>query len=403
MNPKYFPIFLVSFIFLHYLHYFDYINYDYTLGGNICKIIGLFLLLFYLRYNFNVNQCPSKKYILGFIFLPMLSFISCYIEHGQSIIESMRAYIPLFVFFIYFYLHKNKLPAKYIIIILTIFAVARTSILIIEQFTYPNYLFAFRPEVYDDYGNLKQIEIRSGIYRYYISDTYLSQFLIFYYFQKITEHFNSKEFLLFVFGLVGLYLDQSRQFMVTTIMAVIIITLLSSNFKHKKASLVFITILGIIIYFNVDILFGSLIEQTTSDMTKDNIRVMSYYTYFSDYWGGFLSYIFGNGIPGNSAYGAEISSMETDYGLWRADIGIVGFFNQYGIVSVVFFFYFYLNFLRKKWNLIESHLKMFFVASFLNLPLVVFFVNNDNWYVFWALMMYLLDSSIKHNREIRTV
>ena len=391
---------IIGFVFLQYLHYFDYVKYDIVLGGNICKIMAIFVLLVFIFGKYPINICPSKKYVIGFVFIPMLSFIPCYFEHGQAFTESFRVYLPDMILLLYFYMHRKKVSVKTLINILTIFAVARTSILIVEQFTYPNYLFAFRPETYNEYGILKSIEVRSGIYRFYISDTYLSQFLIFYYFQKLTEKYRLKNLLLFIFGLVGLYLDQSRQFMATTVFALVIISLLSSNFKHKKLAISLIILCGIIIYNFADTLFGFLMSKTNDELNDDNIRYLSYYTYFSSFWGGPLSYLFGNGIAGNSAYGIEIQKLTLDYGLWRSDIGIVGFLNQFGYVSVLFFLLFYILFLRKNWKYIDVHLQMFFLASLLNLPLVVFFVNNTNWYVFWAFMMYILDESVVRNKNL---
>lgn len=398
---NYIAIVLVAFIYLHSLHYFDYIKYDPTIGGWISKLIAILCLLIFFFNKYTVKECPSKYYVMGFLFVPMLSFIPCYFEHGQSFIESFRAYLSLFVLFLYFYLHKKHFTAKTIINILTLFAVVRTIILIVQQFTYPNYLFAFRPEGYDEMGVFHEIEIRSGIYRYYISDSYLSQFLIFYYFQKLTEKYSIKKILLLVIGFIGLYLDQSRQFMATTAGALIFITVLSSKYKHRYSAAIILLILGAILYNYWDVLFGSLAEKTSDEMTKDNIRVVAYYTFFYDFWGGPLSYLFGNGLAGNSEYGIEMGHMMQDLKLFRSDVGIVGFLNQYGIVSVLFFLIFYASFLRKNWRFLDMHLKMFFCATFLNLPLVVFFVNNLNWYAFWAFMMYLLDESIVRNKSKR--
>lgn len=399
-KKEFIPSIIIGFIFLQYLHYFDYVKYDVVLGGSICKIMAIFVMLVFIFGKYSINVCPSKKYVIGFVFIPMLSFIPCFFEHGQSFVESFRVYLPYMILFLYFYMHKEKISVKTLINILTIYAVVRTSIVIVEQFTYPNYLFAFRPETYDENGILKPIEVRSGIYRYYISDTYFSQFLIFYYFQKITEKYRLKYLVFFVFGLVGLYLDQTRQFMVTTVLALVIISLLSSNFKHKKLAILLIILSGIVILNFSDILFGSLMSKTSDELNEDNIRYLSYYTYFSSYWGGPLSYIFGNGLAGNSAYGIEMQKLTLDYGLWRADVGIVGFLNQYGYVSVLYFLLFYILYLRKNWKYIDVHLQMFFLASLLNLPLVVFFVNNANWYVFWAFMMYLLDEAVERNKNL---
>jgi hypothetical protein len=171
---NFFVTLFVAFIYLHYLNYFNYVDYNPSLGGAaLCRILGALMLFCYFIYKYPISVCPSKKYVAGFIFLPMLSFIPCYLERGQSFFASLWAYFPFMILFIYFFLHKETVPIKFVINILTIYAVARTSLLIIEQFTYPHYWFSFRREYYDAYGNLRPIEIRSGIYRFYIFDTYL--------------------------------------------------------------------------------------------------------------------------------------------------------------------------------------------------------------------------------------
>ena len=72
---------IIGFVFLQYLHYFDYVKYDIVLGGNICKIMAIFVLLVFIFGKYPINICPSKKYVIGFVFIPMLSFIPCYFEH----------------------------------------------------------------------------------------------------------------------------------------------------------------------------------------------------------------------------------------------------------------------------------------------------------------------------------
>lgn len=65
--------------------------------------------------------------------------------------------------------------------------------MIVEQFTYPHYWFAYRPEGYAADGHFYGIEIRSGIMRFYIMDTYMSMFLVFIisksYLKSLSGHF----------------------------------------------------------------------------------------------------------------------------------------------------------------------------------------------------------------------
>lgn len=392
-------IILIGWIYLHALHYFDFTLYNPTIGGWIQKMICIAIIAYLIFHNINTKYAFSKTYLSGFLWIPMLSFIPCWLEHGQTIIQSFWAYFPMFILLLYFIFHDRRIRENDIIRLLTIFAVTRTLILLIEQFTYPHYYFAFRPEIEMENGYLRPIEIRSGILRFYISDTYLSMFLMFYWGQRIFEKFNWRHFLLFAWGIFGLWLDQTRQFMAVGYGAFLIILLATHNRKINKISTyIVITIVILVVVINFDNLFGDLNDKTSNEMNKDNIRLLAYKYFLNEYWGGPLSVLFGNGIAGTSQYGKEISFLSQEMKLFRSDVGIVGFLNQYGIVSVFFFIWFYISFVRKNWKYIDAYIKMFLLATLLNLPLVVFFVNNLNWYVYVAFMMYLMDMSIKKNK-----
>ena len=400
LNNKWWII-LIGWIYLHTLHYFDFTLYNPTLGGQIIKLICIILILYLFTHRINTKYAYSKTWVAGFLWVPMLSFISCWFEHGQNPIQSFWAYIPLFILLLYFVFHAKKIETDKIINLLTLFAVVRTAILLVQQFTYPNYYFAFRPEVEMDNGLIREIEMRSGILRYYISDTYLSMFLVFYWGQKIFEKFKWKYFLLFAWGVFGLWLDQTRQFMFVAFGTFIFVMLFSRNKKINKFSIyIAIIMFLIIIGMNFDSLFGELADKTSNEMTKDNVRFIAYNYFFYEYWGGPLSVLLGNGIAGASQYGKEIIYLSNEMHLYRADVGIVGFLNQYGIVSVCFFLLFYILFVRKNWKYMDTYIKMFLLAILFNLPLVVFFVNNLNWYTYMAFMMYLTDMSIKKNKQL---
>ena len=181
----------------------------------------------------------------------------------------------------------------------------------------------------------------------------------------------------------------------------VIVMLFSSNKRINKISIYIAIVVSLaIIGMNFDSLFGELVDKTSNEMTKDNIRFIAYNYFLYEYWGGPLSILFGNGIPGSSQYGKEIIYLSNELHLYRTDVGIVGFLNQYGIVSVFFFFWFYVCFVRKNWKYMDAYIKMFLLSMLFNLPLVVFFVNNLNWYTYMAFMMYLTDMSIKKNKQL---
>lgn len=399
---KYSKIALVGvvFLFLHSLKFFDFIGLNETLHVFIGKLLALALIGLCL-FSKGPKHIPGGYWMLALLVVPMLSFIPCWLENGQSPIKSFSVYLPYGFALVYFVLHKARISPSELIRILTVLALIRMAIYIIQQFTYPYYLFAFRQEGLNSFGVFTGIEIRSGIYRYYIEDTYLSMFLAFYYLQRTIKHRRLTDLLLFTAGLAGVYLDQSRQFIAATLIAIVFVLFVGSSIKHKGWIILCLCAVLAVVLFNSQKLFEDLFLMTKDDLSSDNIRLLAYTTYAFELWGGPLSIIFGNGPPGDSAYGEHVRYYCEELRLFYNDIGIVGAANLFGIATVLLFLAFYVFFVFKNWRKLQIHLKMYYIAMLVYLPLVSIYTQSINWFVFFAFMLYLSDRSIiGYNRRM---
>lgn len=384
----------IAFVFLHSLMYFDYINLD----ANIYSwaSIGLVLVLAVLCIvSVSPKKMPASHWVLGLMAVPMLSFIPCWLENGQSIVSSAKAYMPLWLPLLYYLLHKSQITEGELVKMLTVFAVVRILITVIQQFTYPEYLFTFRPEGLDTSGLFKGIERRSGIYRFCIEDTFLSMFLVFYYFGKMSKSFRFPDLMLFLLGVLGVYIDQTRQLMLSTVLALLLVFLFSVRIKYKWLIVFVLAVLGSIVVLNFETLFGDLVLMTDRDLNDDNIRLLSYSTYLFEFWGGPLSVIFGNGPMGSSPYGQQLLYMYENLKLFHSDVGIVGAANLYGVVTVLFYFAFLFFFVFRNWKTFRLHIKMYFIAQLINLPMICIFTQRVNCMIFLVFMLFLCDKDIK--------
>lgn len=384
---------VVFLLFLHSLRYFDYIGVSDVFWGRAAKLSAL-LLIGVCLVSKSPRRMPGRYWMLALLMVPMLSFLPAWLENGQSPVESLRTYLTLGLVLVYFILHKAKIAPAYIAYGFTILAVVRLVIYIVQQFTYPDYLFSFRPEGLNVYGYFTGIEVRSGIYRYYIEDTYLSMFLVFYYLQKMIRKINVSHVIFFLVGLVGIYLDQSRQFMVSTLLAIMFVLFFSYKSRYKGWILLGAGVVILILLVNYWRVFEDLINMTKDDLSTSNIRLLSYATYGLEFWGGPLSVLFGNGPIGNSAYGDTVAYMYESLHLFHADVGLVGAANLYGVVTVLVFLSFFGFFVFRNWRKLEMHVKMYYVAMLVNAPLVTIYTQNVNWFVFFAFMLYLSDRDI---------
>lgn len=388
-------IFAFSFfllIFLHSFHYLDITSYDLKIGGWIDQILCLLLIVFINLKVVSIRNTYSSNYVLAFLFVPMLSIIPCSLERGQPVFDSLHAFLFYTVIFIYFYLFKYGFKAEPIIRFILFIAIIRILIIVIQQFTYPHYLFVGLGRIV--IGELSnEVEIRSGIYRYLLSDTFLTMILIFYSWQKLLENITYKRIILLCIGLIGLYLDQSRQFIASTIGVLLISPFLANKEKNRIYSVLFVLVFIFLIYLNFSTLFSDLSEKTT-ELDNDYIRFLSVDFYLNKYWSGPFTVLFGNGLPAyDSVYANEIANNEIN-GMYRVDIGIVGGLNQYGIATILTFLLYYFSVIRKHWSKIDLYLRMFLISVFFNLVFIFPLIMPPFYWIFWGVLMFLIDKSI---------
>lgn len=402
MQAKRFSVIIIIFLFLSSLNFFSYVNLDSILFGRVSKVyLALFFIFILLKWG-SIKalslQFPSKNYVVLFLVLPVITVFTCLFQHGQSISSSLSVMFPHLVLCVYFYLILNRIDKEIIVKILILFALIRTGLTAIEQLTYPNVMFAFRMDRYNEYGIFVPLEIRSGFYRFLISDAYyLPMFAGFYTFSKLLEKVRVKYLLVFLFCCFGLYMDQTRQIMFSFIACLLFLPFLrKSSYIFKY--IFFITIIGSILYVYADVLFGETLLKTKSEVNDDNIRVLSYTYYFTN-TGPLLTTLFGNGFAGDSIFGKEINKLE-NFGLFRSDIGVVGAIHLLGYIFVIVFVFYYINVVRKNWKYIDTPLQLMLISILCNLPLIFPLYNFtlSGIEFFMGVLFYLTDKSILENK-----
>lgn len=373
-----------------------------TASVALCGLFYFFLLANAkdIRRKCHNNQFTSCYFILLFIILPLLTTVSCYIAHGQSIFDSLWVMCFHFSISIYFYLIFIGASKEYILRLLTILMLVKLGLTVAEQFTYPYVPFTARlVNGYTSDGVFREVEVRSGIYRYTIADAYYLYMIVgFYSFSKLIKSKNRGAWLFFLASCIGIYLDQSRQIMVSFILSLFIISFFQPG-KNKIRYLLLFGIFIVTIYGYYDFLFEELSEKTSDQMDDENIRFLAY-AYYSSNLGDLLTMLFGNGFGGyNSAWGREIAFQELTMGLNRADIGVVGALHLLGAIFVIVFFAYYIFVFLKNWRYIDSYIKMMFISILINIPMLFPLYNLPLGGIdfFMGCLYYLTDKSINEN------
>ena len=367
---------------------FSYIGWNPTLGGQIIKIV-LLVMLFYSVLNVGkIPNTPMKPFVIGFLILPFVSIIGANAIHGQSLSEGFRITMFTLSYLFFFVLYILKVEPRVIIKMCIVFGCFWVAMEAVQQFTYPQIWFATRYDTIDT-----AIEIRNGVYRFNMEGREFGLILLFFCFQKYLESPKRKYLLGIILGLVGVYLLATRQIMVASIFC-----LLYGMFvmrKIKLTSLLAILAIVLLIYYNINTLFGDYIEMT-KDVDEDNIRMFSYNFYGIEYnHGQFLPFFIGNGLEGNSSYGKEIAKFQ-EFGLYRADIGIIGMYSFYGIIYVLLVITFFVRIFKMRKS-IDLYLKMYVLYMFVTSIMLHHFGYSTHHIMTLCILLYLIDSSIYKN------
>lgn len=372
---------------------FSFIEFP-SIFGVLPKLVllGLFILFIISKKRINYSNSLSKIVIL-FMVLPFVSIISSFGFHGQSIIASLNATLFSLTYILFFYLIKWDISQHDVLRMCLVLGVFWCGLELIQQFTYPNIWFATRYDTAE-----KDIEIRNGIYRFNIEGREFGLILLFYCFQKFLEISKKKYLLGIIIGLIGVYLLATRQIMAAAIISIIYCMAIMK--KIKLSTLIIISTIGLVVYNNLDSLFGDYIEMTES-IDSDYIRFASYSYYGLEYnKDNYISYLIGNGLPGKSSYGNEIERLQ-EMGLYTADIGIVGMYFLYGILYVFVVIYFFIYVFRNRLY-IEPYLQMYVVFMLVTSVMLHHFGYSIHHISSLCVIIYLIYKSIETNKTICT-
>lgn len=387
MKLKYLIIFLLVLLFSQG---FSYIGWNQTLGGQVQKIVLLGLLAFVVLNANKAPKTPMKPFALGMMVMPFVSILGANTVHGQSIAEGFRVTMFSFTYLLFFVMYIMKVEQRVILKMCLAFGVFWVAMETIQQITYPTIWFATRYDTFD-----REMEIRNDVYRFNMEGREFGLLLLFFCFQKYLE-FNKRKYLYgFIAGLVGVYLLATRQIMVASVLC--LLYGMFAMHKLKLTSFCAIAAIVLIIYLNMDALFGDYIEMT-QQVDEDDIRLVSYYFYGIEYnKGEFLPFLLGNGLSGESAYGTEIANFQIT-GLYRADIGIVGMYSWYGVFYVVLVLAFFVYIFRER-KYIDLYLRMYVVYMCLTSIMLHHFGYSTHHIMTLCFLLYLIDASMLKNKQ----
>lgn len=362
---------------------------------NSVEILLIFGMLAIVIYGYNKiykNTLIFKYNVHFFIWIPFLSAYGALLYHHQSFGLSILAIRSNFYWLLYFVLHIFNIPKKKIINLMLFIGATWIFITIAQQFTYPHYYFFSR----DDN---EQSIFRAGVYRYMVVGHQYGDFVLFYFFYNFLITRKIKHLGFVFFGLLGLYFYGTRQFALSAVVCMCISALLVKG-MHRVYMIIFIGIGAVVIFYLKDRLFGQYVEMTEDQLKYgDNIRLLSANFFLTEYWPSKLARLIGNGKAyASSVYGREIVNINLYFHYYRSDVGIIGAYNQFGLLYVLNILWVNIKGAAGKYFTYENNYLRLFFLNALILVVISEYYSNPTTIPFYCFVFYLADKSFEEKR-----
>lgn len=357
-------------------------------------LLGCLLLIVATRSGvFTRRGLHFKPFALLLILAPLPSMFGAALYHNQTLSQSLYTNRSSLFWLTYFALHILNIDRQRLTKLLLFTGFTWAALTIVQQFTYPRYYFFTRND------EAKSI-YRAGVYRYMISGQVIGLFFLLhnYYRYLITNKLIHALFT--VFGMAGFYYFGTRQNALAAA-ACLVLTALLLKGTAKWKNLLLVGALAAMAIGLKELLFSEYIQMTANQVQfDDDIRMLSAKFYLFDYWPqSDWAKLLGNGKPyHDNAYGREMTLINTGMRFFRSDVGIIGSYNQYGLLYVVLVVLFLAKGIFTRIRVQDDkYLKLFFYYSAILLLLSEGFMSGEA-AVFFSIIMYMMDQSIANSK-----
>ena len=387
MNPKY----IIILLFLVLNHFFGAFPMSFS--------ITVPILLFCLYMGWKQPTDYRKIFLLIFVGI-LASMVSCMINRGQSIIDSIKAMPNYFGLLFYFFLKWRKFKLTTVQSAL-VWLIIVFDILYIAQYYLIDYGINFLN--IDDWmlsdsteGNRLRV-MSSGLYSlgmfYGIVQWYITH--------------KNKYLALFIVGAFIMLLTGYRQFLVSSFVALLfMIYKLDKRVKLKHIGFVAaIVVVGYVLYQipAVQGKIAGMIERNDTGASLDNkdyIRVIQWEFFNHDYFKNGWEHFFGSGLPlsgANSGFGKYFQTL-TDQGLQYVDWGIIGVSWMLGILTFVGYVWMSLAAISKRVPSVYLYISLWYIFL-LSSSITNWEFFRDGNFLVHAMALYIIELASKENEK----
>lgn len=317
-------------------------------GGNITPDHTQILIILLLvagtimyskkRIHFTVNKYKPMKFIFLGIFLSM---IPANIYFGQTFLQSLISYRSVYFLMSIYFFFRISFTQEDIFKGIHKFAVL-LAVMYVIKLSVPGLFFISE--------RILELQESEG-YTMGMGGFAVITIPLFMRLQMLREKFTSKDLSWIVFYLTIIFMMQNRSILFGSLL---ITGYQLIKMKSKYKPVILTVCIGLFIYFGIDIINNLVVETETqlADSEYNRNKALAYF--LSATTENSINAILGCGFI--SAHVSPIMQNLMDNGIFNSDVGLVGFWNQYGIIPVIAILYLFISTVKSKF--MPQYMKM---------------------------------------------
>ena len=163
---------------------------------------------------------------------------------------------------------------------------------------------------------------------------------------------------IFIFGVI--FMVQNRTALLTSFVVIFLAIIRTDNAKGRLMGTAFGILLGLVMVVYTATQWDFLIQKTIEELSDPEYNRNKAYIYmFSER--NLTRYILGDGFI--STYSNQLMTQLQDSGIFFSDVGMIGFWNQYGVIPTLALLIFFFKGLAAKCGYVVNSLSIFFIIG----------------------------------------
>ena len=307
---RFFGIAAMQFLFKDDASFFTYLL--------LLAIIYIRHMGFEVRFGIAKSMIPLMWMLIGVL----ISFIPAYRYYGQHLYYSVIVYRPFFGYValpVLLSIKPNHLEIKRA---LFTFSALYAVVMLYVSFVNPDFI------VYNDEIDF----IEHGEFVHMLDGCQFLPIAFIYALNDLRTRRIAIKNILIAASLFGLlFIIQNRTIILASVVLAVHAALSNKSAKKRLITEVIIgfmvLVAGVLVYKYIDVL----VAETMEELSNPEYNRVKAFNYFMSGENGFMSYIWGNGFI--SGYVSDIVENLQREGIFHSDLGLIGFWHQFGILA----------------------------------------------------------------------